>query len=79
MKQVVNSEQLTNETFKYLKKIGTFGNTIPDRKDFPSITNETYTASRIDGDTGWIIYSLESKEVKAEESTNIEERIIEIK
>ncbi len=79
MKQVVNSEQLTNETFKYLKKIGTFGNTIPDRKDFPSITNETYTASRIDGDTGWIIYSLESKEVKAEETTNIEERIIEIK
>jgi hypothetical protein len=79
MKQVVNSEQLTNETFNYLKKVGTFGNTIPDRKDFPSITNETFTVSRIHGETGWIIYSLESKEVKAEESTNIEERIIEIK
>lgn len=79
MKQVVNSEQLTNETYNYLKKIGAFGKNIPDRKDFPSLTNETYTASRIHGETGWIIYSIETKEVKAEETTNIEERIIEIK
>jgi hypothetical protein len=79
MKQVVNSEQLTNETYNYLKRIGTFGKNIPDRKDFPSLTNETYTASRIHGETGWIIYSIETKEVKAEETINIEERIIEIK
>ena len=79
MKQVVNSEQLTNETYNYLKKIGTFGKNIPDRKDFPSLTNETSTASRIHGETGWIIYSIETKEIKAEETTNIEERIIEIK
>ena len=56
-----------------------FGKNIPERKDFPSLTNETYTASRIHGETGWIIYSIETKEVKAEETTNIEERIIEIK
>ena len=79
MKQVVNSKQLTNETYNYLKKIGTFGKNIPDRKDFPSLTNETSTASRIHGETGWIIYSIETKEIKAEETTNIEERIIEIK
>jgi hypothetical protein len=79
MDQVINSEQLTNETYNYLKKIGTFGKNIPDRKDFPSLTNETYTASRIHGETGWIIYSIETKEIKAEETTNIEERIIEIK
>lgn len=79
MKQVVNSEQLTNETYNYLKKIGSFGKNIPERKDFPSLTNETYTASRIHGETGWIIYSIETKEVKAEDTTNIEERIIEIK
>lgn len=79
MKQVVNSEQLTNETYNYLKRIGSFGKNIPDRKDIPSITNETYTASRIHGETGWIIYSIETKEVKADDTTNIEERIIEIK
>lgn len=79
MKQTVDSKQLTDETYKYLKKIGTFGKNIPKREDFPSLTNETYTASRIHGDTGWIIYSIETKEIKAEETTNIEERIIEIK
>lgn len=79
MKQTVNSEQLTNETYNYLKKIGTFGHTIPERKDFPSLTNETFTASRIHGATGWIIYSIETKEIRAMESINIEERIIEIK
>ncbi|NQX81116.1 MAG: hypothetical protein HRT66_03850 [Flavobacteriaceae bacterium] len=79
MKQTVNSEQLTNETYNYLKKTGAFGNNIPDRKDFPSLTNETFTASRVHGETGWIIYSIETKEVSAEGTTNIEERIIEIK
>ncbi|WP_397447259.1 hypothetical protein [Polaribacter sp. R77954] len=79
MKQVVNSKQLTNETYNYLKKIGTFGKNIPKLKNFPSLTNETYTASRIHGETGWVIYSIETKEVKAENTTNIEERIIEIK
>ena len=79
MKQVVNSEQLTDATYNYLKKIGTFGTNIPDRKDFPFLTNETVTASRIHGETGWIIYSIETKKIRAEETTNIEERIITIK
>jgi hypothetical protein len=79
MKQVVNTEQLTEETYNYLKKIAAFGKNIPDRKEFPSLTNETSTASRIHGATGWIIYSIETKEIKAEETTNSEERIIEIK
>jgi hypothetical protein len=79
MKQTINSEQLTNETYNYLKKIGTFGNNMPERKDFPPLSNETWTASRIHGETGWVIYSIETKEITAEETTNIEERIIEIK
>ncbi|WP_298763117.1 hypothetical protein [uncultured Polaribacter sp.] len=79
MKQVVNSEQLTNETYKFLKKVSAFGKNMPNREDFPPLTNETYTASRIHGETGWVIYSIETKEVKAEGTTKIEERIIEIK
>ena len=79
MKQVVNSEQLTDATYNYLKKTGTFGTNIPDRKDFPFLTNETFTASRIHGETGWIIYSIETKKIRAEETSNIEERIITIK
>ena len=77
--EVINSKELTDATYNYLKKIGTFGKNIPDRKDFPSLTNETSTASRIHGETGWIIYSIETKTVTAEGTTNIEERIMEIK
>jgi hypothetical protein len=77
--EIINSEELTNATYNYLKKLGTFGDKFPPRNKFPSLTNETNTASRIHGETGWIIYSIETKTVTAEETTNIEERIMEIK
>jgi|TARA_R110002110_G_scaffold74563_5_gene197271 hypothetical protein len=77
--QVINSKQLTDATYKHLQMLGTFGDKIPPRNEFPSLTNETSTASRIHGETGWIIYSIETKEITAEETTNIEERVIEIK
>jgi len=79
MTQIINSEQLTNETYNYLEKLGTFGDKFPPRNEFPSLTNETNTASRIHGQSGWVIYSIETKEIAAAETTNIEERIIEIK
>lgn len=77
--EIINSEELTNATYNYLKKSGTFGDKFPARDKFPSLTNETNTASRIHGETGWIIYSIESKTITAEETTNIEERIMIIK
>jgi len=77
--QVINSEQLTDATYNYLEKTGTFGDKFPPRNEFPSLTNETNTASRIHGQSGWIIYSIETKEITAAETTNIEERIIELK
>jgi len=77
--EIINSEELTDATYNYLKKLGTFGDKFPPRNKFPSLTNETNTASRIHGEIGWIIYSIETKTVTAEETTNIEERIMEIK
>lgn len=77
--EIINSEELTDATYNYLKKSGTFGDKFPARNKFPSLTNETNTASRIHGETGWIIYSIETKTITAEETTNIEERIMEIK
>ena len=77
--EIINSEELTNATYNYLKKSGTFGDKFPARDKFPSLTNETNTASRIHGETGWIIYSIETKTITAEETTNIEERILVIK
>lgn len=77
--EVINSEELTDATYNYLLESGTFGDKFPPRNKFPSLTNVTNTASRIHGDTGWVIYSIETKEVTAAETTNVEERIIEIK
>lgn len=77
--EIINSEELTDATYNYLKKSGTFGDKFPARNKFPSLTNETNTASRIHGETGWIIYSIETKTITAEETTKIEERIMEIK
>ena len=77
--EIINSEELTNATYNYLKKSGTFGDKFPARDKFPSLTNETNTASRIHGETGLIIYSIETKTITAEETTNIEERIMIIK
>lgn len=79
MYQTVNSEQLTDATYNYLKQLGQFGDQLPAREDFSGLTNEIWTASRIHGGTGWTTYSIETKEVKAEGTINVEERTIQIK
>ncbi|WP_159023614.1 hypothetical protein [Formosa sp. L2A11] len=76
--QIINSQQLTDETYKYLKNSGAFSETLPTRSEFPNLTNETNTASIIHAASGWVIYSIESKKIAAADTTNIEERIIEI-
>jgi hypothetical protein len=78
MNQTVDSEQLTKAAFDYLTKMSeTLKVPAPKRDDIPKVSNDTWTASRIHG-SGWIVYSIETKETKAEGQTNVEERIIEI-
>ena len=78
MQQSIGSEQLTNATFDYLSKMAeTLKIPAPKKEDIPPLTNDTWTASRIHG-SGWIIYSVETKEVRAEGVTNVEEVVIEI-
>jgi hypothetical protein len=79
MTQVVDSVELTNATFDYLTMMaGVLETPPPIKEEFPPLTNEIRRASRIHG-SGWLIYSVETKEVKAENVTQIEERVIEIK
>lgn len=78
MKNSINSKQLTDETYKYLKKLGILGENLPKRENFSSLSNETYTASRIHGGSGWVTYSLESKEIKSDGIIKVEERTIEL-
>jgi uncharacterized protein (DUF2132 family) len=80
MWQTINSEQLTEATYKYFVKMATdMGTPVPKREDIKNLQNETRTATRIHGSTGWIIYSVETKEVWTDGIMNVEERIIEIK
>lgn len=81
MYQSVDSEQLTNATYDFLVKMAEIidvpGTNTMNREDIPPLTTNIYTASRIH-DSGWVIYSIETKEVSVVGVTNIEERIIEI-
>lgn len=77
--QEVDSDQLTNTTFEYLKKMAkTMKTKAPKKEEIGKLRNITTTASRIHG-TGWLIYSIQTKTVYTIGATNIEERIIEIK
>lgn len=78
MKQIVDSVQLTKTTFDYLTKTAvTLGTQPPKWDEFPPLKNETWLSSRIHG-SGWIIYSIETREVSAEGVTKVQNRIIEI-
>ena len=78
MKQTVNPEQLTKATFEYLTKLSETMQIPPVKKeDMPEVSNDTWVASRIHG-SGWVVYSIETRETKAQGHTNVEERIIEI-
>lgn len=77
--QEINKEQLTKAVFDYLSQMAkTMKLEEPKPEDFKDLKNETLTASRIHG-SGWIVYSVQTTTVSAENTTNIEERIIEIK
>lgn len=77
--QEVDSDQLTDVTYNYLKSMSkSMKSPEPKKEDIGQLTNLTTTASRIHG-TGWLIYSIQTKTVEAPGATNIEERIIEIK
>ena len=78
MRQNVNSVQLTQATFDYMTKMSeTMEIAKPTWESFQPLTNETRIASRIHG-SGWVLFSVETKEVAAENTLQVEERIVEI-
>lgn len=78
MQQVINSEQLTKTTFDYLTKMAE-PMKIPGPKweEFPPFKNETWIASQIHG-SGWIVYSIGTKEISSEGILKVEKSIIEL-
>jgi len=78
LKQEVNQQQLVKSTFDYLSKLAeAIGAVGPTLDEIPTLQNEIWIASRIHG-SGWVIYSVKTKEITVEGQTNIEETIIEI-
>lgn len=78
MEQSVDSIQLTNATYDYLSKISeTLKIPLLKREEMPTVKNTTWTASRIHG-TGWVVFSVQTKETESDGVTSVEERKIEI-
>lgn len=79
MTQVIDSDELTNATLEYLTTMAQMlGTPLPEKEGFPALTNEIRRASRIHG-SGWVIYSIDTKEVKAENVLQVDTRIVELK
>mgnify|MGYP000022262225 CR=1 FL=1 len=78
--QAVNNKQLTDAAYGYVKKMaqnmGAPFNT--KRIDFPLAVNNIDTASRIQASTGWVIFSIQTKEVSMDNLLQVDERSIEI-
>lgn len=78
MKQSINSEQFTQASYDYLAKVAaSMGVPAPNREEYPQVKTDIWTSSRIHG-SGWVIYSVETKEVTTEDVVNVEERVIEM-
>ncbi len=76
--QEVDSKQLTDVTFEYLKSLSkSMKGPKIKKEDLGELQNITNTASLIH-DSGWVVYSVLTKTVEAPGNTVIEERTIEI-
>ncbi|MBC6993678.1 hypothetical protein QWY85_17035 [Neolewinella lacunae] len=77
--QEIDSGQLTEVTYNYLKSLSeSMKIPAPTKEDIGQMTNVISTASMLH-ETGWLIYSIQTKRVEAQGTIHIEERIIEIK
>lgn len=75
--QAVDEEQLIQATLNYLASMSDKKGAGPKREDLKELKHETLTSSRIHN-SGWVIYSIQTKTVTSENNSQIEERIIEI-
>jgi hypothetical protein len=77
--QSVDKKQLTEATYNFIADLATkMGAEKPKREMLKDLNNETVTASRIHN-TGWVIYSIQTKTVTTDPDTSIEETVIELK
>lgn len=74
----IDKKQLKEATIKYLTSLAKrLGANDPNFDEVKDLSNEILTASRIHN-TGWVIYSVQTKTISSGNQTNVEERIIEL-
>lgn len=78
MEQVVDKQQLITAVMKFLNEMSeTLKIVTPQDGMLQDMSNNTWLATRIHG-SGWVIYSIQTTEVKVPTQTKIKERVIEI-
>ncbi len=77
--EVVNSEQLTNATYNYLNSLAeSLGQEIIEREAYIELKNTLELVSEIHN-SGWVLESVQWKEIVMDGGTNLEIRRIELK
>ena len=74
-----DKKQMTDATYEVMKNLTKSTNEkLPPRDKIPEISYSEYIGSRIHGGSGWIIYSIQTKQTSTGGNTTVEEREIEI-
>ena len=76
--QRINPHQLTAVTYDYLKSLNIVGGELPPFNEFPKVTKLIWGGSEIHGASGWVIYSIETKQTNNDTVVTVEERTIEL-
>jgi hypothetical protein len=76
--QRINPRQLTAVTYDYLASLNMIGAELPPFEEFPIITKLIWGGSEIHVNSGWIIYSVETKQTNNDKMVTVEERTIEL-
>ena len=76
--QRINPQQLTAVTYDYLSSLNMVGAELPPFEEFPTITKLNWGGAEIHGNSGWVVYSVETKQTNNDEVVTVEERTIEL-
>lgn len=76
--QRINPNQLTAVTYDYLASINIVGAELPPFEQFPQVTKLIWGGAEIHGNSGWVIFSEESKQTNHDKVITLEERTIEL-
>ncbi|MEM9547850.1 MAG: hypothetical protein AAGA77_17840 [Bacteroidota bacterium] len=76
--QRINPHQLTAVTYDYLSSLNIVEGELPPFEKFPKITKLIWGGSEIHGNSGWPIYSIETKQTNNDILVTVEERSIEL-